>query len=145
MSNSMPGLLHEISIQAPAAKVYEALTTSAGLQSWWTTDAVAEPRVGAVAEFGFFGRKVVFQMRIDELTPARRIVWQCIGGPDEWPQTRVIWELTEQDGETRVCFDQTGWPNSEGHFRPANSTWGALIFRLKDYVEGKSPGPHFKS
>jgi uncharacterized protein YndB with AHSA1/START domain len=137
-------LLHEIYIQAPAEKVYQAITTADGLRQWWTADSAAEPRVGSVAEFGFFGRKTVFRMRIDELVPSQRIVWQCVGGPDEWPGTRLTWELSENDGKTRVHFDHAGWPHTEGHFRPCNSTWGALMHRLKDYAEGKSPGPHFK-
>jgi len=137
-------MLHQIDIQASPAKVYDALTTADGLRSWWTDDCTAEPRVGSIAEFGFFARKVVFRMRIDELTPDRRIVWKCVAGPDEWPETRIVWELNEQAGGTRVRFEQS-WPHIEGHFRPANTTWGALMFRLKDYVEGRSPGPHFKA
>jgi uncharacterized protein YndB with AHSA1/START domain len=137
-------LLHGIYIQAHPEKVYQAITTADGLRQWWTADCVVEPRVGSVAEFGFFGRKAVFRMRIDELVPSQRVVWQCVGGPDEWPGTRLTWDLSEDAGKTRVRFQQTGWPHIEGHFRPANSTWGALMYRLKDYAEGKSPGPHFK-
>lgn len=141
----MAELLHQIDIHAPAANVYEALTSADGLRSWWTDDCTVQPRVGSIAEFRFFAGKVVFQMRIDELTPARRIVWKCIAGPDEWPETQIVWDLNEISGTTRLCFEQSGWPHIEGHFRPANTTWGALMFRLKAYAEGRSPGPHFKT
>jgi uncharacterized protein YndB with AHSA1/START domain len=141
----MAELLHQIDIQAPSAKVYDAITSHEGLRSWWTDDCATEPRVGSIAQFRFFGGKVAFQMRIDELTPARRIVWKCVAGPDEWPETRIMWDISEQGGMTRLRFEQSGWPHLEGHFRPANTTWGALMFRLKDYVEGRSPGPHFRS
>jgi hypothetical protein len=25
-----------------------------------------------------------------------------------------------------------------------NSTWGELMYRLKDHVEGRNPGPHWR-
>ncbi|HEY2148183.1 MAG TPA: SRPBCC domain-containing protein, partial [Pirellulales bacterium] len=114
----MVELLHQIDIQAPAARVYDAITSPDGLRSWWTDDCTAEPRVGSIAEFRFFGGKVVFRMRIEELIPARHIVWKCIAGPDEWPETHIAWDITEQGGTTRLRFEQSGWPHIEGHFRP---------------------------
>lgn len=36
---------HQIMINAPAEKVYEAITTTEGFKGWWTTDAKAEPQV----------------------------------------------------------------------------------------------------
>jgi hypothetical protein len=25
-----------------------------------------------------------------------------------------------------------------------NSTWGELMYRIKDYLEGRNPGPHWR-
>ena len=36
-----------------------------------------------------------------------------------------------------------GWRSTEGYFAVCNSTWGELMYRLKDYVEGKRPGPRW--
>ena len=55
----MADLHHKIEIEASPEKVYEAITTAEGLRSWWTGDSVAEPRVGSIAEFGFFNRETV--------------------------------------------------------------------------------------
>ncbi|MED3691956.1 SRPBCC domain-containing protein [Peribacillus butanolivorans] len=35
----MINMPHQIMINAPAEKVYEAITTTEGFKGWWTTDA----------------------------------------------------------------------------------------------------------
>ena len=45
--------------------VYRALTEQTGIASWFTTDTIAEPVPGSVAEFRFDGGK----RRIRELSP----------------------------------------------------------------------------
>ncbi len=37
-------------------------------------------------------------MKVLELHPAKRVLWQVVGGPEEWIGTRVSWEL-KQDGD----------------------------------------------
>ena len=89
----MAELLHRIEIDGTAQKVYEAITTQEGLGGWWTADAIAEPLVGSIAQFGFSRRAVVFRMRIDELIPPRRIVWKCVGDLEEWIDTALTWSI----------------------------------------------------
>jgi uncharacterized protein YndB with AHSA1/START domain len=140
----MADLIHEVTINAPTEKVHAAITTQAGLKQWWTDASVAEPRVGTVAEFGFFKRKTVFRMKIEELLP-QKIVWSCVGGPDEWVGTRLTWHLSPRNGATRITFRHGNWKSTDGDYGRCNSTWGALMYRLKDYVEGNPRGPHFTS
>ena len=139
----MADMLHRMQINASPAKVYEALTTQAGLRGWWTGDSVAEPRVGSVAEFGFGNRATLFCMRTDELIPEERVVWTCVGDVEEWKGTRLIWELRRSNDSTELRFTHGNWRATDGWFATCNSTWGALMYRLKDYAEGKAPGPFF--
>lgn len=140
----MPDMLHQIRIAASAAQVYETLTTAEGLKSWWTGDVVAEPRQGTVAEFGFSNRSTLFLMRIEELEPGQCVVWSCEGESAEWKGTRLVFELAETQGGTDLRFTHAGWASMGGTFAVCNSTWGALMFRLRDACEGKAPGPLFK-
>lgn len=140
----MPDLNHEVEINASPEKVYDAITTQKGLRSWWTGDSVAEPRVGSVAEFGFYKRAILFRMRIDVLTPGKRVVWACLGDHDEWKGTHLTWDISQKDGKSTLRFVHGGWRAASGFSASCNSTWGELMYRLKDYAEGKSPGPHWK-
>jgi uncharacterized protein YndB with AHSA1/START domain len=134
---------HAIDMAAPPAKIYEAITSAASLRAWWTPDAAAEATVGSVAEFGFFNRAVVFRMKVAELVPDARVVWECIGGPDDWPGTRLTWEISPADKGARLRFTHGGWPSTAGHCATSNTTWGALMHHLRSYVEGKARGPYF--
>ena len=139
----MVDLHHEISIDASPVKVYEAITTQEGLRGWWTADTETEDRVGGLAEFGFYKRQFFFRMRVDELTPEKRVVWSCLGDHDEWKGTRLTWEIFQRNGATILHFKHGNWRSATSHFASCNSTWGMLMYRLKDYVEGKAPGPYW--
>lgn len=135
---------HEIQINASPQRVYDAIATQEGLRGWWTGDSTVEARVGSVAEFGFYDRKFLFRMRIEELTPGKRVVWSCIGDYDEWKGTRLTWDISQKDNATILYFVHGNWRSATRFFASCNSTWGMLMYRLKDYAEGKSPGPYWE-
>jgi uncharacterized protein YndB with AHSA1/START domain len=139
----MANMRHEVEIDAPPEKVFEAITTQAGLRGWWTADSMAEPRVGSVAVFGFYNRRLLFRMRIEKLTPGKKVVWTCLGENDEWKGTRLIWQISQKEGTTVLRFVHGDWRSISGYFAYCNSTWGMLMYRLKDYAEGKAPGPYY--
>jgi uncharacterized protein YndB with AHSA1/START domain len=137
-------MLHEITISAPPDRVFEALTTGDGLSSWWTGDSEAEPEEGSIAVFGFGGRATVFRMRVDELVAGSLVCWACVGDVEEWQGTHLRFELAPTaEGDTRVRFTHGGWQSTDGMFAMCNTTWGALMIRLKEYAEGRSSGPFF--
>ncbi len=139
----MADMHHAIGIGASPQKVYEAIATEEGLRSWWTADSTADPEAGGMAEFGFDNRGTVFHMRIEELRPGARVVWSCQGDPDEWKGTRLVWGISPDDGGTMLRFTHGNWCSPTAFFAMCNSTWGELMYRLKDYAEGKRPGPRW--
>lgn len=92
-------------------------------RSWWTADAKAEEKVGGKADFGFDKRAIVFRMKIEKLERGKSVVWSCHGDQPEWNGTTLTWDLEM--------------------FAICNSSWGELMYRLKNYVEGRNPGPHW--
>ncbi len=139
----MPELLHQIDIESPPEKVYAGLATRKGLCGWWTADTTAEERVGGSARFGFDKGSVVFRMTIEELTPPRRVVWSCHGDHEEWNGTQLIWEIAPKGKGSVLRFRHANWRENSNFLAMCNSTWGELMYRLKAYVEGKNPGPHW--
>lgn len=140
----MAEIKHQIPISASPQKVYAALATQAGLRAWWTADSSAEEKIGGKAEFGFDKRGMVFRMNIDQLEPTKRVVWSCRGDHPEWNGTVLTWDMTPHNGGTTLRFTQSGWKEISEFCATCNSTWGELMYRLKDYVEGRNPGPHWK-
>jgi len=140
----MHELHHEIQISASPQTVYEAITTQKGIRSWWTRDSVVQPRVGSVAELGFNNRALLLRLRIDELRPQKRVMWYCLGDDEEWKDTRLMWDISEKDGATTLHLLHAYWRSPGSTFAKSNSRWGELMHRLKDYVEGRNPGPRWK-
>jgi hypothetical protein len=40
-------------------------------------------------------------------------------------------------------FSQNGWQSMSEMYALRNSTWGELMYRMKSYLEGGNPGPHW--
>ncbi|HKW70594.1 MAG TPA: SRPBCC domain-containing protein [Candidatus Dormibacteraeota bacterium] len=137
-------LMHTVEIDADANKIYDALSTSQGLASFWTADSHAEPKVGSIAKFGFHGP--VLEMTVDELTPGKRVRWSTLGGFPEWKGTTVTWDIKPaKNGGNEVTFNHDGWPEAlpPADLASVNYAWGRIVGRLKKYAETGKPVPYF--
>jgi uncharacterized protein YndB with AHSA1/START domain len=139
----MAEIKHQIQIKTATEKAYAAIATQTGLRSWWTADTNADEKVGGKAEFGFDKRGMVFRMRIEKLDPGKRVVWSCHGDHPEWNGTILTWELSPEGDSTTLRFVQSNWKAVTDLCAICNSTWGELMYRLKNYLEGRNPGPHW--
>ncbi len=140
----MPDLLHAIPVAADPDSVLKAISTSVGLRSWWTSDCDAEPMTGNVNVFRF-GPKTEFHFRVNR-HDKNGTEWTCIEAdkvPAEWVGTTMTFKLSPQDAGTRIDFVHGGWKRSDGDMPICNTTWGDLMYRLKDYLEGHPRGPRF--
>jgi uncharacterized protein YndB with AHSA1/START domain len=126
-------ILHRMDILASGARIFEALTTSKGLSGWWIPGAVAESKVGSIAEFPFVTG--VTKMRIDILKPESCVGWTCVAGPEEWLGTEVKFDLTEEKGRTILRFSQRGWKEASDFYARSNSEWGYFLYSLKSLME----------
>lgn len=138
----MPDIVHQLVIDAPASRVYEALTEPSGLASWWTADVEAEPELGSVANFGFDDRETVFKMRIEELEADRFVRWHCVGGHPEWEHTELTFDLTEEEGRTTLFFAHRGWESTDGILAFCSFDWARFLISLRHYLETGTGSPH---
>jgi uncharacterized protein YndB with AHSA1/START domain len=140
----MVDIKHQIAIAASPGKVYAAVATQAGLRGWWTADTTADERPGGKAVFGFSRHEAVYRMNIDRMVADKEVAWTCTGDNPDWIGTTLTWSVTPGDGATTLRFTHGGWRSDSDFYAMCNSTWGELMYRLKDYVEGRNPGPHWK-
>jgi uncharacterized protein YndB with AHSA1/START domain len=140
--------IHTVDVHASPAALFDALTTSAGLAAFWTTDATAEPRSGSVAQFGFpsVPPEMKLKMNVHSLEPGKQVVWQCLGPFPFWEGSTVTWSLSPAaDGATRVLFNHGGFGDGylEPDFGSVNFTWGQVMARLKAFAESGKAQPYF--
>ena len=130
----MPDILHRVGIKSSLNDTYKALTTIEGLSGWWTNDTQGKSKVGEVVQFRF-GANGGFDMKVLELDPAKRVLWQVVEGPAEWIGTRISFEL-KQDGDfTIVLFKHQGWKEPVEFMHHCSTKWGVFLMSLKSLVE----------
>jgi uncharacterized protein YndB with AHSA1/START domain len=139
----MLDILHKVGIRSSSLNdVYRALTTLEGLSGWWTTDTRGESKVGGVIEFRFGPGGI--DMKVLELDPGKRVLWQVVNGPEEWIGTKVSFDLS-RDGEwTIVLFKHQGWKEPVDFMHHCSTKWAVFLLSLKSLLEtGKgAPAPN---
>ena len=139
----MADILHRVFIKKSPEKVYNAITQQSGLENWWTTMVEAKPETGAVATFRFGDGSSGFDMEIMELSSEKRIAWKCVGGPPEWIDTDLIFDIIPHEKGSVLFFAQRGWEEPSEFYMHCNCKWGFFLgVSLKDYLETGKGRPH---
>src|SRR5688572_15508794 len=103
----MPDILHKVAIKSSPSDAYKALTTLGGLAGWWTTDTKGNCNAGGVIEFRFGDKRT--HMRVLELEPGKRVLWQVTEGAPAWIGTELSFDLAKDGDFTNVLFRHRGW------------------------------------
>ena len=133
----MVDILHRIGTTAPLDDVYAALSTIDGLAAWWTEDTKGKDEVGGVIEFRFKDAPPPggFGMLVRENEPGRRVVWEVVGGEQEWIGTTIHFELSTEDDYTIVLFSHRGWREPVPFMHHCSTKWATFLISLKQLVE----------
>lgn len=141
----MVDILHRIGIKASVDKVYTALTTREGLAAWWTGNTHGESRVEGMLKFRFNAAGVEiggFDMKVLELHPAKRVLWQVVEGPDDWIDTEVSFDLKQSDDHAIVLFEHLGWREPTEFMHHCSTKWAMYLMSLKSLVETGKGAPN---
>jgi uncharacterized protein YndB with AHSA1/START domain len=130
----MADIFQHFPIKAPAPQVFQAVSTPAGLDAWWTERSSGGPEEGAEYSLGF-GAGYNWRARVSRSIPDREFELELTGADDDWQGTRMGFQLEESDGATQVRFHHTGWPESNEHYRVSCYCWSMYLRLLKRYVE----------
>ena len=109
-------LIFEVTIPAPRNAVWQAFTTSEGLSTWLTPDAVVDLRDGGEWTAHYPGGKTGGGT-ILSFVPEKELVLSAMA-PEWFPtvraeRTTAKFEFTDEGGSTVVKLVQTGWKSGE--------------------------------
>lgn len=130
----MPDIFHDFSINAPAERVFSAITTPEDLDQWWTKMAAGKCELGQAYQL-WFGPEFDWRGKVTRCAPNQEFEWEITRADEDWTGTKVGFRLEEQAGSTKVSFYHTGWPEENHHFRRSNYCWAMYLRVLKRYVE----------
>lgn len=109
-------LIFEVTVPASRTAVWQAFTTSAGLSTWLTPDAVVDLRDGGEWTAHYPGGKTGGGT-ILSLVPEKELVLSAMA-PEWFPtvraqRTTAKFEFIDEGGSTVVKLVQTGWKSGE--------------------------------
>jgi uncharacterized protein YndB with AHSA1/START domain len=129
----MVDILHKIEAKASQADTWKALATREGLAGWWTSDTRGDPNEGGILEFYFNQNHM--DMKVIEVDPGKHVVWQVVGGPDDWMGTKISFDLSRNGDLTKVLFKHQGWKQESEHMSHCSTKWATFMLSLKSLVE----------
>jgi len=131
----MHEILHEFPIAASAARVFDAVSTPAILDQWWTARSSGEPRMGAEYQL-WFGPDYDWRAEVTQCLPAEAFQLTMTRADADWTGSRVGFRLAPQGpGRTEVRFYHAGWPEVNQHFRVSSYCWAMYLRILKRHLE----------
>src|SRR5262249_55802268 len=105
----MPDILHDFPINVLPLQVFNAISTPAGLDQWWTSRSSGEPRPGAEYEL-WFGPQYDWRAIVERCDPAKAFELELTRADEEWVGSRVGFALEGTTDVTQVRFYHRGWP-----------------------------------
>jgi hypothetical protein len=121
------------------------LATREGLAAWWTNNTQGESKVGGALKFRFSanGSEIGgFDMKVLELQPGRRVLWQVVNGPAEWIGTRIGFDLKQSGDHAIVLFNHQGWKEPVEFMHHCSTKWAIYLMSLKSLVETRKGSPN---
>jgi uncharacterized protein YndB with AHSA1/START domain len=133
-----------ISINAKAAKVWEALTTPELIKKYLMgTNVTSEWKEGSSITYeGEYGEKTYSDKgvikKIDKEKILQSTYWSSMGGKEDRPENYnlVTYKLSHKDGKTVVTLTQDNI-NSENEKKHVSENWKMVLQKLKEVAEGQ--------
>ena len=130
----MPDILHDLPIDVPRLRVFEALTTPEGLDLWWTARSAGTPAPGAEYEL-WFGPDYDWRARVTRVVPGEEFELELVRADPDWTGTRVGCRLEDRGGGTWLRFWHTGWREASEHYRISSYCWAMYLRILRRALE----------
>jgi uncharacterized protein YndB with AHSA1/START domain len=139
-------IVQEVTIKAPASRIFDALTNPSELLRWWQIEdrfrlihAECDLRSGGKWLMRVAGscnsdhsESVVHGVYL-AIEPPYCLVFTWVRDNEDHPETLVRWELEEMGDTTLVRVTHSGLTNER--LRERNSGWPTIVKLLQAYIE----------
>ncbi|WP_156255855.1 SRPBCC family protein [Sandarakinorhabdus oryzae] len=135
-------IVHDLAIRTRPDVVFAAVSTPAGLDSWWTETCSGLAQPDAVYALGF-GGDFQWQAKVVSLAPGTSITFEMTDAADDWLGTTISFRLEPAgDAQTILHFRHEGWAEQSDHFRGSSYCWAMYLRLLRLYCETGTVTPY---
>lgn len=129
----------QFDIDADHETVMQALTTSDGVEGWWSRPVDGDPgKDGGEFRISFPDVPQPFEFAVGR--GDRSLAWRTLAFPPWWADTTIRWQVedAEEGDGTRLVFTHEGFDAANPIIPIITPAWARFIFGLKDQVEGRA-------
>ena len=130
-------------VDAPRARVFEALTTLEGLAGWWTPAVSGSSGERGQIVLAFDEQRLM--MRVDSAVAPESVRWTCTEHTrfPEWRGTILAFDLRERGDDTTVLrFRHGGLVPDLQCFSVCRRGWDHYLSSLCDEAAGRGGNPY---
>ena len=131
----MAAIKQLIKINAPIQAVYDAITTSDGVQGWWFPFAEIDTSIGGISRLGKNKEDSLFLLKTVEVEPGKMLEWKCLEGPSAWRDTEITFTLVEEGDSTLLKLAHWNWRSKGEIFHVCSFDWAMYLGALRNYLE----------
>jgi uncharacterized protein YndB with AHSA1/START domain len=137
-------ILLRVPVDADAGSIYKTVSTSDGVNGWWSNHTEGPAGVGSTMKVAFPDAPMTFDFEVTEEEPNQGVSWRCLAGPPEWIGTDIKFDIgPDEQGNTSVLFSHDGWKTPQKSFPFIAYSWAQILPRLKQLAEEGRPEPFF--
>ena len=131
-------------IRAERSRVYRALSSLEGLQSWWTPLVSGSSDAGGDLRFEFEGLEESIVMHVEETIMPTFVRWTCLGhsGHPEWIGTQPTFTMMEsKPHECVLDFHHIGLKRELSCYQQCERGWHHFLGSIAAYAESGQGTP----
>lgn len=131
----MPTMYHQLRINAPINKTFDAVTKPELFINWWPLTCNGHAKVGGEYEF-YFGDPYRWNAVVTTLESNERVEYKMTKADEDWTPTSFGFLLSHSaDNQVILNFYHKDWQIENDHFKIATYCWAHLLKGLKDFSE----------
>jgi uncharacterized protein YndB with AHSA1/START domain len=134
----------ELTLAAPAERVFSAIATSDGLATWWTPIVAGSLAPGTRFELGFPRSDTTIELRVERARSPELVEWTCLAHSErpEWKGTILEFRLgTRGPHATGLSFRHAGLDRRLACYRASEREWNRVLTDLRATVEADGAPP----
>lgn len=133
-------IIHQLHINASLDQVFDRISTTKGLDQWWSLESRGRREAGSIYELGF--GSVDWQAQITHMVPPQEFELTMTRAEPDWINTIIRFELTTAAEGVDLKFSHLGWPRANDHYYISNHCWGLYLRILRRHLEHDESVPY---
>jgi uncharacterized protein YndB with AHSA1/START domain len=137
----MADIFHDLPIKAPIDRVFQAISTPEGLNTWWSKRSAGAPEQGAKYELSF-GPQYNWRANVIRCVPPKEFELEFVQADSDWTGSRVAFMLEARGNVIWLRFSHSGWPSANEHYRISCNCWAMYLRILRRSLEHGESVPY---